>query len=81
MEGHENMSIFLISISETLEIKDNKGYTALHLTAFSSAYKIARHLVMRGANRNAKCAHGQTPVELAKSRGCTDMVKVLVYFI
>lgn len=78
MEGNENMSIFLISVSDDLHVKDGKGYTPLHLTAFSSAYKIARHLVMNGADRNAKCNFGQTPFELAKSRGCSDMFKVLV---
>lgn len=77
-EGNENMSIFLISVSEDLHVRDSKGYTPLHLTAFSSAYKIARHLVMNGADRNAKCNFGQTPFELAKSRGCSDMFKVLV---
>jgi palmitoyltransferase ZDHHC13/17 len=78
MEGHENMSLFLIAKTENLEIADCKGYTPLHWTAFSSSYKIARHLVMRGANRLAVCNHGQTPEQLAQSRGFTDMLKVLV---
>jgi ankyrin repeat protein len=78
MEGNENMSIFLISVLQNLDFKDAKGFTPLHLTVFQSAYKIARHLVMRGASRKAKCNFGQTPFDLAKSRGCTDMFKVLV---
>ena len=78
MEGHENMSIFLISIVDDLNVKDSKGYTPLHLSVFSSSYKIARHLVMNGASRTAKCEFGQTPMQLALSRGCVDMLKVLV---
>lgn len=78
LEGHENMSIFIISISDDLHVKDSKGYTPLHLTVFSSAYKVSRHLVMNGADRHIKCNYGQTPFELAISRGCTDMFKVLV---
>ena len=79
MEGHENMSIFLISITQqSLDIKDAKGYTPLHLTVFSQSYKIARHLVMNGASRMSRCSFGQTPRELARSRGCVDMLKVLV---
>ena len=81
MEGNESMSIFLISISESLEIKDAKGFTPLHLTVFQSAYKISKHLVMKGASRKTKCNYGQSPFELAKSRGCTDMFKVLVWAI
>lgn len=78
MEGHENMSIFLIAFSGNLEIQDGKGYTALHLSVFSSSYKIARHLVMNGASRLVKCNFGQNALELARSRGCNDMFKVLV---
>jgi ankyrin repeat protein len=80
MEGNENMSIFLISVSENLEVQDAKGFTPLHLTVFQSAYKIAKHLVMKGASRKARCNYGQSPFELAKSRGCSDMFKVLVRF-
>ncbi|OMJ77943.1 hypothetical protein SteCoe_22382 [Stentor coeruleus] len=75
--GHENASIYLISISKNLEIKDSSGYTPLHLTVFNSSYKIAKDLVMRGAKRNAKCKYGQTPLELAISTGKTDMFRVL----
>lgn len=78
MEGHENMSIFLISLTADLDTKDAKGYTPLHLAVFSQSYKIARHLVMNGASRLARCSFGQTPRELAKSRGCGEMLKVLV---
>ncbi|OMJ72289.1 hypothetical protein SteCoe_29310 [Stentor coeruleus] len=77
LKGHENSSLYLISISKNLEITDNKGYTPLHLTTFSSSYKIAKNLVMRGAKRNAKCKYGQTPLQLAISSGKVDMIKVL----
>ncbi|OMJ65210.1 hypothetical protein SteCoe_38800 [Stentor coeruleus] len=77
IEGHENMSLFLISISKDLDIQDNKGYTPLHLSVFSSSYKIARNLIMRGANRKARCKFGLSPEDLALSRGSVDMVKVL----
>lgn len=78
LEGNENASLYLISISKDLEIPDSKGYTPLHLTVFSSSYKIAKDLVMRGAKRNAKCKYGQTPLELALSSGKVDMIRVLV---
>jgi ankyrin repeat protein len=81
LENNENMSSFLISITNDLEMVDNKGYTPLHLTVLSSSYKIAKNLVMRGANRNAKCKFGQTPEQLAMSLGRNDMIKVLVKFI
>lgn len=78
IEGHENMSLFLISISKDLNIQDSKGYTPLHLSVFSSSYKIARNLIMRGASRKVKCKFGLKPEDLALSRGSLDMVKVLV---
>ena len=82
LEGHENLSAYIIATSRNChEFYDSKGYTALHLTAFSSSYKIARHLAMNGANRKALCFYGQTPAQLAVSRGATDMVKILVFFI
>ena len=82
LEGHENVCNFIISVnSEYLEMRDSKGYTPLHLSVFSSSYKIAKSLVMNGADREALCNNGFTPEKLAISKGNVEMIKILVFFI
>jgi ankyrin repeat protein len=52
--------------------------TALHLAAAKSQVAVARLLIERGANVNAKAACGSTPLHFAACAGNTEMVHLLL---
>ena len=56
----------------------NKGWNALHYAAYSGHTEIARLLVERKADLDARAPNGQTALMLAASAGYLDVVKVLV---
>ena len=51
------------------------------MSAISHSYRIARHLLIRGASRKTMDKNGKTPLELALERESYELVNILVYFI
>lgn len=52
--------------------------SALHLASLSGNIKIAKKLLLRGADRTLKEAHGQTPCELALENQFENIYKLLL---
>mmetsp|Transcript_32121 Transcript_32121/g.55455 ORF Transcript_32121/g.55455 Transcript_32121/m.55455 type:complete len:255 (-) Transcript_32121:4004-4768(-) len=71
----------LISWMANLDLQDNEGQTPLHIAAFVAqpqCYRIARHLLMRGASRTAKDKNGQSPLDIARTRLSPEITELLV---
>ena len=78
MEGNEASSLYLIANSVGFDVQDNDGMTPLHYAAVSNSYRIARHLVLKGASRLIKDKLGRTPLDIAKAKGGSSILPVLV---
>lgn len=52
--------------------------TPLHHAAYSGDLKLAKTLVSKGANVNARNKDGATPLHLALKRGHRDVAKLLI---
>jgi len=60
----ETVSSLLNNISD-INIKDNKGRTAIHLSAIKGYKKLTELLISNGADINPKDMSGWTPLHLA----------------
>jgi hypothetical protein len=60
-----------------INIQDQDGMTALHLASLSGNIKIAKKLLLRGADRELKDGRGQTPSELALENQFENIHKLL----
>lgn len=74
-EGQEQSSTLLIAWSENMNEVDNEGLTPLHLAVVAKSYRIIRHLLMRGASRQAKNNQGTSAFELAQRVGASEQIK------
>ena len=63
---------------DDVRYKDAQGNTALHLVAGNDFVGIAKHLLLRFADVNAKNYHGETPLHIATERGSLEMLKLLL---
>lgn len=69
----------LLLFKPDLEMANNQGETALHVSCRANNAQAAADLVERGANVHAKTVQGQTPLHLAcNSRDNVYMVRVLI---
>jgi hypothetical protein len=69
---------FLIFKTEDVNVRDEKhGVTALHGVAFHGNVELAKLLVSKGANVNAKSIEGLTPLDMANGAKKTAMVQYL----
>ncbi|MFH0837661.1 MAG: ankyrin repeat domain-containing protein [Patescibacteria group bacterium] len=60
------------------ELKNNKGNTALTLTAYGNNWKVAKALTEKGADINVKDSDGETPIVIAVRDHSLELVKVLL---
>ncbi|EYE95822.1 ankyrin repeat domain-containing protein, partial [Aspergillus ruber CBS 135680] len=65
-------------VTRTVEKPINNGWTALHLAACWGLEDIARLLLTKGANINAKTDQGATALHTASGLGKTAMVQLLL---
>jgi E3 ubiquitin-protein ligase HECTD1 len=66
-----------VNLADTNSIGSYAGWTALHGAACGGRLEIARRLVDRGANLEAKDFWGRTPLALAKQARKTNIVDFL----
>jgi ankyrin repeat protein len=55
----------------------NRGKTAAHFAAENNNIKVISTLLQYGANFTLKDARGQTPIEIARSKGYSDIVQTI----
>lgn len=53
LEANESLSLLIIARSRAIDLKDTTQLTALHYTAYSNNYRIARCLIMNAASRDS----------------------------
>ena len=63
--GHKGLVAYLLREGVNLELKDYKGWTALHCAAWQGNVKIARTLIQSGADVNCRNSDLETPLLLA----------------
>ena len=66
--GMDNSVIFLLSLGLDPNIKDKKGYTALHYAVKYSHLRIIKKLLQRGADRNILSNNLKSPIMMAKNK-------------
>lgn len=64
--------------SWSVDSRDQKGRTPLHLAAEKGNIRSVRVLVEGGADRNARCNDGRTPLHRAAATGDRRMVEMLL---
>lgn len=76
--GHLTICESLLDLKDIdIEIKNNRGRTALHIAAMKNRTAIVRALIKEGAKVNAKDNDRKTPLHLAAQEGRRDVVEVL----
>ncbi|WP_265029658.1 ankyrin repeat domain-containing protein [Wolbachia endosymbiont (group A) of Philonthus cognatus] len=68
----------LISRGASLEAKDKKGSTPLHLASWNGNFEVVKYLIKEGANLEVKNYSLRTPLYDASGSGNLDVVKYLV---
>ena len=77
-ESKEAVIFLLIAWGINLEDYDSKNNTLLHYAAKFNNYRVARVLIIKGANRNAKNLEGKTPFDLAMDGKYNSIARILV---
>lgn len=81
LDGSYHTSDLLIAWNSPIDLQDNQGNTPLHLASFggqSSNYRIVRHLLLRGAQRQIVNKAGKTAVAIAYENSNKDIAEALV---
>uniref|UniRef100_A0A0K6S9U3 Uncharacterized protein n=2 Tax=Chromera velia CCMP2878 TaxID=1169474 RepID=A0A0K6S9U3_9ALVE len=68
----------LVGVGAGLEMRDERGQTALNLACLADEPQIAEFLVCSGAELEATTATGATPLFSAAQQGLTDLVRFLL---
>ncbi|GBN29124.1 Ankyrin-3 [Araneus ventricosus] len=58
-----------------INMKGNKGFTLLHISAEIGSLEITKHLTLKGANKIAKDMNGSKPIHVAAVKGHKDIVE------
>lgn len=73
---HEAIALKLIDAAAPIDGPEG-GWTPLHYAAYKNLPHVARVLLERGADPNAKQSDGKTPLEMAKEKGHAEVVELL----
>ena len=60
-----------------IDCQTNDGFTPLHRAAFYGHERLARFLVLAGADQSIKDSDGQTAFDVAVTEGRTEIAQVL----
>ena len=77
--GAEDMIPFLIEKGADLNAKDEEDKTPLHYCVKFNKCRAARELLQNGANKEAICKAGESPLSLAFRLKRTELAKILVH--
>ena len=80
IEGHDSAALYLTVWTTDLNSQDNEGMTALHFAALNNSYRVARNLILRGANKSLKDKQGRSPCDIALSKQNLQIKAILVGF-
>lgn len=76
--GHESMVRTIITHGGDVNAKEKQlEMSLLHIAVFHGKYSMAKILIANGAEVNAKDNRGQTPLDVAVSRGHTKVAELL----
>ena len=75
--GHVNAVKWLLEHGGALN-REGNNWGALHYAVFNGHDKLARELIARGAEVNARSPNGSTPLMLAAREGREELTKVLL---
>jgi ankyrin repeat protein len=64
---------YLLNENVSLEARDQRGFTPIHLAALHGLAKVVKRLIAAGAERRPQDALGRTPYDLALQRGYIDI--------
>ena len=74
----DELSQFLLKAEEDLNVFDNAGRSALSLACIAGYYEVTQLYIELGADVNAKCLDGMTPLMYAAQNGQIECLKMLV---
>ena len=69
---------WLIANGAEVNVKNEEGWTPLHLAVVDNAAEIAKILIVNGAEVNAKTEEGWTPLHAASTYDAADVAKLLI---
>ena len=58
--------------------RDNEGLTPLHLGCMSGNSRVVKRLLIKGADKTIKDAHGKTAADIANENDFTNIEKMLI---
>ncbi len=76
--GHLHTVQLELANGESLELADERGYTALHHAAFRGHVEVVQYLLSKGALVDAQGSSYNTPLILAAANGHAEVVGLLV---
>lgn len=76
VQGMESLKL-LADEKFDIDVRDDRGYTTLHLASDYGRLRALKWLLKNGADPNTQTDFGETPLDLAASKGHVDVVKHL----
>ena len=71
-QGNEDRALQLIEEKRDLEIRDEGGYTPLHMSVLMGSVEVADALLVNGVDVNTQSYDGSTPLHLLIEEAITD---------
>lgn len=73
----QTVKMLLESNPSLLEMMENRGYTALHYSAWYGHESITNYLISKNANKQTLSKNGETPLDMAKKSQKYNIIRIL----